>query len=263
VLTPEKRRTLESTTVLLTMKDLEGARLRMATGFLFGYEHAGRTTPFLVTAASALKGADAVVVDGYATSSGERTRFSVSIKRLEDSFIHHPDPRVQLCGFEFGPLYHYLSDKGKTPVMQVVSEEMVPRHAEWQATTTGSDVIVIAHLAYSVLHGGAQTTLNAQLLTEPTDVNGGRFSIALDGEPDLLGAPVFRLHKGLYSTPTAELCEGKGLLLLGNVVSLTLRGDGGQGVAECWWSASLRTLLEAVQKQHRMPPRSDAGAARR
>jgi hypothetical protein len=141
----------------------------------------------------------------------------IELDQFAQRWIHHPDPKVDLCAMPIGPLLNEASEQGVNFFYIALDKSLIPSEEELAEMTALEDVIMIGYP-----NGIWDAVNNMPLIrrgitaTHPNlDYNGqSEFMIDAACFPGSSGSPVFLFNVGGYATRSGGMVIGPGRIKL-------------------------------------------------
>lgn len=213
---------LMHSTIRIEVLNEQGAVISTGTGFFFSFSLGGnKNIPAIVTNKHVVREARigrlvfTVAKDGKPVY-GEKLPYI--IEGLEELFILHPDPNVDLCIMPLGPIHEDAYNRFNKQLFTVyLDESIIPAKEQLEQLSTLEDIIMIGYP-----NGLWDATNNLPIIRKGTtaihskfDYN-GKTDIVMDiaSFPGSSGSPVCIYNQGSYSQRDG-IAIGNRLIFLG------------------------------------------------
>lgn len=178
--------------------------------------------PFLVTNKHVIAGADIGTFHVHLYDPDNRSAPSqiaqVRLPNLQNHWISHPDPSVDLCGMGIGPIMEILRKGNHELLYRSMDKKFLPNDQQAKDLSPIESVIMIGYPTgiwdsvnnMPIVRRGITATNFA------TDFKGLKeFLVDMAIFPGSSGSPVFILNEGNYTDKRGSLVLGKRLFFLG------------------------------------------------
>lgn len=205
---------------------------KTGTGFFYNFpSEGGQSVPVLITNKHVVEGTSSLgfLVHASTVKEAKQPDTKAQISSTAAEFIHHPNPKIDLCGVPIGPVASTMTPH---PFFRSLDPSLVKSNVQLKELTAVEDILMVGYP-----NGLWDATNNFPLIRRGITASHPAVDFNVNGVPTTVvdvasfpgssGSPVFIYNAGTYSDRSGGTIVGTRIILLGILFSgPTFQSDG-------------------------------------